>query len=655
MEEDRVASGPRRSGLVQERSRRTRRTLVDAALALWTERGFDDGIDETTVEEIAQAAGVTKGTFYFHFAHKEDILLEIGWGTAEAMLKDTTKYIADERPVEDAFDKLLTALARRISAGPRAAVGRTIAEFYRRPARGRRSGWHALRFPAVLRHADRIRAADRAAPTRARCARRRRNALLTDNGRDQRLDPGRGRRSRGGTPIACGAAPRRNHAAWRRWGDTPPEFSLNTDPWGADLQRMRSTERRGIPAAPLLTTVRDGFWWRHPRAVHIAAVAALCWGAIYLGWRVGWSGGGIPAVLFMSLFVAELFGWVSLGLYAFLAWRVPASRRRPLPQVLPSIDVFVCTYDESRDVLEATLAGCRAIRVPHTTYLLDDGRRPELRMISARLGAQYVTRPDNTHAKAGNINHALGVTSGELVLFLDADHVPLPEILDATVGYFANPDVALVQTPHDFSNRDSVQHTRTERHEQTLFYEVIAPGKGRCNAMFWCGSATARPARRARGCRGRAHRHGRRGFPHHDRNACARVEDLLPQRGSRPRSRAARSRGLPPPASTLGTGEPRRLSDQGEPGHLRWAQRRTARELPRIALQLLLGSSAPPVTPRAHVDLGDRCAADACIARLARRPLAAVVGPGVRDDRRSRPRRARVRSTRLGTASSRSA
>lgn len=253
---------------------------------------------------------------------------------------------------------------------------------------------------------------------------------------------------------------------------------------------MRSIDRRTAPSAPPLPTARGGFWWRHPRAVQTLAVAALCWGAVYLGWRVGWSGRGTPALLFMSLFLAELFGWASLGLYAFLAWRVPANRRRPFPGVVPSIDVFVCTYDESRDVLEATLAGCRAIRVPHTTYLLDDGRRPELRMLAATMGAEYVTRPDNSHAKAGNINHALGVTSGELVLFLDADHVPLPEILDSTVGYFTNRDVALVQTPHDFSNRDSVQHTRTERHEQTLFYEVIAPGKGRCNAMFWCGSAT---------------------------------------------------------------------------------------------------------------------------------------------------------------------
>src|SRR5437764_6974529 len=58
-------SGPRRSGLVQERSRRTRQQLVNAAVRLWTERGFERGIDETTVEEIVQAAGVTKGTFYF--------------------------------------------------------------------------------------------------------------------------------------------------------------------------------------------------------------------------------------------------------------------------------------------------------------------------------------------------------------------------------------------------------------------------------------------------------------------------------------------------------------------------------------------------------------------------------------------------------------
>jgi len=132
-----TTAGPRRSGLVQERSRRTRQLLVNAAIRLWTERGFERGIEETTVEEIVQAAGVTKGTFYFHFAHKEDILLEVGWGTSEAMFKEATRALATDRPVDDVLDELLTSLARRISNTPRAAVARTLEEFYRRPERMR--------------------------------------------------------------------------------------------------------------------------------------------------------------------------------------------------------------------------------------------------------------------------------------------------------------------------------------------------------------------------------------------------------------------------------------------------------------------------------------------------------------------------------------
>ena len=77
--------GPRRSSLVQERSRRTRQELVNAAVKLWTERGFEHGVENTTVEEIARAAGVTKGTFYFHFAHKEDVLLEMSLTTSDAV------------------------------------------------------------------------------------------------------------------------------------------------------------------------------------------------------------------------------------------------------------------------------------------------------------------------------------------------------------------------------------------------------------------------------------------------------------------------------------------------------------------------------------------------------------------------------------------
>ncbi|MCD9622666.1 glycosyltransferase family 2 protein [Rhabdothermincola salaria] len=225
------------------------------------------------------------------------------------------------------------------------------------------------------------------------------------------------------------------------------------------------------------------------RARQVLAVLALLLGGAYLVWRVGWTGDGALVWTFWLLVAAEAFGWLSLALYAFMAWKVPETVRPAI--VSPrTVDVFVTTYDESVPVVHATLVGCRAIRHPHTTWLLDDGRRPEMEALAESMGARYLTRADNAHAKAGNINAALTRTEGDLILTLDADHVPFPDILDATVGYFEDESVALVQTPHDFANRDSMQHTRPDRHEQSLFYEVIAPGKGRHGAAFWCGSAT---------------------------------------------------------------------------------------------------------------------------------------------------------------------
>ncbi len=258
------------------------------------------------------------------------------------------------------------------------------------------------------------------------------------------------------------------------------------------LPTDRASERRRGLVPPRRGPAVNGFWWQHPNLAHAATAVALVWGVGYLVWRIGWSGAGASGWLFWPLLAAEFFGWTSLLSYAWLAWRVPTFERpaRWPAEVRLTVDVFVCTYDEPIDVVEPTLVGCNAIRGPHRTFLLDDGGRHEMGQLAEQYGAVYVTRPDNKHAKAGNINHALGVTNGELILMLDADHVPLPGVLDATLGYFADPAVALVQTPHDFSNRDSVQHSGPRRHEQSLFYDVIAPNKDRQNAMFWCGSAT---------------------------------------------------------------------------------------------------------------------------------------------------------------------
>ncbi len=230
------------------------------------------------------------------------------------------------------------------------------------------------------------------------------------------------------------------------------------------------------------------FFDRHPQLLRALALAALLWGLGYLIWRIGWSAEGAEPVVFATLLITEIYGLWSLATLAWFSWSRSAPER---PPTTPGrrIDVYVCTYDEPAEVVAATLAGCRALTYPHTTYLLDDGRRPEMEELAELAGAQYMTRSENLHAKAGNINAALPRTEGELVLMLDADHVPMPDALEAMVGYFDDERVALVQSPHDFFNHDSVQHYMVGRHEQSLFYRVICPGKDRHGAAYWCGSA----------------------------------------------------------------------------------------------------------------------------------------------------------------------
>lgn len=139
------AAPRRRAGLTQERSRDTRRRLVRTAMRLWTERGFETGIEDTTVDEIVAAAGVTKGTFYFHFAHKEEILLELGYQTASLLYEEAARCIKAKRSIDESLRKVTNTLATSVKAAPAAAVGRAMSEFLR----PRRPGDEPLaRFPS---------------------------------------------------------------------------------------------------------------------------------------------------------------------------------------------------------------------------------------------------------------------------------------------------------------------------------------------------------------------------------------------------------------------------------------------------------------------------------------------------------------------------
>lgn len=167
--------------------------------------------------------------------------------------------------------------------------------------------------------------------------------------------------------------------------------------------------------------------------------------------------------------------------------------RQQSAATLPSVDVLVPTYNEGWDVLQKTLVGALALDYPNiTVYVLDDGARDWLVDECRALNVQYLRRPDRAHAKAGNINHALKHTSGDLVLVFDADFVAQRDFLQRTVGFFRDERVGLVQVPHHFFNTDPVQANlgvfQKHADDQEFFFTDIMACRDGWGVAFSCGS-----------------------------------------------------------------------------------------------------------------------------------------------------------------------
>ena len=119
-----------------------------------------------------------------------------------------------------------------------------------------------------------------------------------------------------------------------------------------------------------------------------------------------------------------------------------ARLRASLPLGLPEVDVYIPTYNEPIEILEKTITGALCLDYPRfQIWVLDDGRRPWLRELCRDKGVGYLTRPDNVHAKAGNINHALTKTSAPFVAVFDADFIPQRNFLMRTMGFFDDPKI----------------------------------------------------------------------------------------------------------------------------------------------------------------------------------------------------------------------
>jgi cellulose synthase (UDP-forming) len=261
-----------------------------------------------------------------------------------------------------------------------------------------------------------------------------------------------------------------------------------------ELDTRRGTTTLGPPVGTAVRSVTPRLSETREKLIRAVAAIALAYATYWIFWR--WTNTINPEpraiVPSLLLLIAETWAYINMLMFVFIVWRLKERDPGPPPQGR-AVDVFITCYDEPLDVLRRTAIGARAIRYPHRTYLLDDGKRDDVRAMCEELEVGYIRRVGNANAKAGNLNFALSVTSGEFILQLDADHVPLPGILDRMLGYFKDPKMAVVQSPQDFYNVDSFTHIVNDQgrrlwEENRIFYSLIQPGRDNWNASFFCGS-----------------------------------------------------------------------------------------------------------------------------------------------------------------------
>ncbi|MCS6808398.1 MAG: cellulose synthase catalytic subunit [Bacteroidota bacterium] len=284
-----------------------------------------------------------------------------------------------------------------------------------------------------------------------------------------------------------------------------------------------------LPHSPL----REAVW-------QFLATIALTLGAWYILWR--WTSSINTQALWFALplVCAETCAYIGLILFAFNLWKVEDTPQQAPPRFIRecvrdedalhsterpvAVDVFFPTYNEDVELVRMGIRDAKALRYPHpidiNIYVLDDGRRDAMRCVAEEEQVHYITRTNNVGFKAGNLRHAMEQTSGDFIVICDADTRPFPTLLEHTLGYFRDPDVAWVQTPQWFfdltegvplkewmlrrfsyagyligASIEAVCGTILIGHDRfvndpRMFFDVIQRRRNWANASFCCGAGS---------------------------------------------------------------------------------------------------------------------------------------------------------------------
>lgn len=297
-----------------------------------------------------------------------------------------------------------------------------------------------------------------------------------------------------------------------------------------DTFYFRAFEGRRPPEPLSMSSARESVW-------QLLATMNIVFGGWYIGWRWLYSINYDALWLSIPLVVAETGSYIGLLLFTFNLWRQEDTPRQPAPHMVSEIadvppdsdrpiavDVFFPTYSEDPELVRLSIRDAKRLQYPHPIdiriHVLDDGKRAAMRQVAEEEGVGYLTRTTNIGFKAGNMRNGLEQTTGDFLVICDADTRPFPTLLEHTLGYFRDRDVAWVQTPQwffDIPEGERLPSLLRRRmgaigsgigkaietvfgpvkvgedpfeNDAQMFYDVILRRRNWANASFCCGAGS---------------------------------------------------------------------------------------------------------------------------------------------------------------------
>jgi cellulose synthase/poly-beta-1,6-N-acetylglucosamine synthase-like glycosyltransferase len=200
----------------------------------------------------------------------------------------------------------------------------------------------------------------------------------------------------------------------------------------------------------------------------------------------------------ITLFMALAHMHESLDVVCRVRWHRLVDKLEPIPGYVPMVSLQVPAYNEPIEVVGKTLHSLAQLNYPNYEVLVVDNNTPlqetwrPLEEICRKLGSNFhCLHLDKWPGyKSGALNFAVTQTDpgAEIIGIIDADYEVDPEFLNELVPAFADPQVAFVQTPQDYSDHKGDVFSESTYRGYKYFFEVTMPARNEHNAIIFAGT-----------------------------------------------------------------------------------------------------------------------------------------------------------------------